>query len=260
MELAKGMIIPIEADNVLSPDVLYSDNCTGIYFQTEDEKFGRITFENLDAIKICRGEILPYADDWEVEQKLTWVYKVEKSKWLTERFNYENENYGSSYEFGGKLHEMLTDFSHYVFRFHDEFVEVISRGFWFEKSDNSLIKQSLQSGHPFLPLPEIEVQEFVTSGIKYKAIFNTISVEQLIENSKFCQQKLVEITIEFEGEYTVSRKLTIMQRQGNLVSVLRQSLGKPVFEKNGLAPFADIKALVENEISEIAKRRKQLRK
>ena len=63
MELAKGIIIPVVADFVLSPDVLYSDELTGIYFQTEDEQYGRITFENLDALKICRGEILPFPDN-----------------------------------------------------------------------------------------------------------------------------------------------------------------------------------------------------
>jgi hypothetical protein len=60
MELAKGIIAPVITDFVLSPDVFYGDELTGIYFQTQDEQFGRITFENLDALKICRGENLPF--------------------------------------------------------------------------------------------------------------------------------------------------------------------------------------------------------
>jgi hypothetical protein len=39
MELAKGLIIPVIADSVLSPDVYYGSELTGIHFQTEDEQF-----------------------------------------------------------------------------------------------------------------------------------------------------------------------------------------------------------------------------
>lgn len=75
MELAKGIIIPVIADFVLSPDVFYGDELTGIYFRTEDEQFGRITFENLDALKVCRGENLPFLSDWKEGQEFPWVYK-----------------------------------------------------------------------------------------------------------------------------------------------------------------------------------------
>ncbi len=115
MELVKRISIPVEADSVLSPDVYYGDKLTGIYFHTSDDQFGRITFNNLDAIKICRGEMMPYEYNWETHERGVWVFKIENSKWLTERFNYESDHYGSSYEFGGNVNEMLTGFSHYLF-------------------------------------------------------------------------------------------------------------------------------------------------
>jgi hypothetical protein len=260
MELAKGIVIPILADRVLSPDVYYGDELTGIYFQTEDDQFGRITFDNLDAIKVCRGENLPFPDNWEVGQKFPWVYKIEKSKWLKERFDYENENYGSSYEFVGNVNEMLTDFSHYIFKFHDQFVEVIARGFWFEKDTNSLFKKELKDGHPFLPLPETNVKIFEIAGIKYKAIFNPITTDNLIQNTQYCQQKLIEFAVEFEGTFSVSQALIIMQRQSKLVSLLTQFIGRVEFEKEGVATFEDIKPLIDKHIKEIAERRIQIRK
>ncbi|WP_293914533.1 MULTISPECIES: hypothetical protein [unclassified Sphingobacterium] len=150
MEVVKAIKVPVIADAVSSPDVYYGDGITGIYFETEDEQFGRITFHNLDAIKICRGELMPYKYNYENNgSAIIWIYKIENSQWLAERYKYENQHYCSSYEFGGNVNEMLTDFGHYLFLFHDEFVEIIARGFWFEKAENSLFKQPLQAGHPF---------------------------------------------------------------------------------------------------------------
>lgn len=260
MELAKGIVIPVLSDYVLTPDVYYGDGITGIYFQTSDDQFGRITFDTLDAIKICRGENLPFEDDWETGQEVTWVYKVENSNWLRERFTYENENYGSSYEFGGDVYEMLTDFSHYVFRFHDQFVEVIARGFWFEKNTDSLFKSELTNGHPFLPLPEINIKIFEIAGIKCKAIFNPVDTDKLIQDTKYCPQKLIEFSLEFERKYSVSQTLIIMQRSGRLVSELRQFIGRPEFRKEGVATFEEVKPVVDKFIKEVAERRKQMRK
>jgi len=260
MELAKRILIPVLADRVLSPDIYYGNELTGIYFQTEDDQFGRITFNNLDAIKVCRGENFPFENDWKEGQEVAWVYKVENSKWLRERFNYENENYGSSYEFGGNVNEMLTDFSHYVFKFHDEFVETIARGFWFEKDVNSLFKRELKDGHPFLPLPETNIKTFEVEGIKYKAIFNPLNKDTLIQDTKYFPQKLIEFAVEFEGTYSVSQTLIIMQRQGRLISVLTQFIGRPEFEKEGVATFEEIKPIIDKYIGEVAERKRQMRK
>jgi hypothetical protein len=260
MELAKGIVIAVLSDYVLTPDIYYGEDITGIYFQTSDDQFGRITFDNLDAIKICRGENLPFEDDWEVGQEVTWVYKVDNSKWLKERFNYENENYGSSYEFGGDVNEMLTDFSHYVFKFHDQFVEVIARGFWFEKDTNNLFKRELTSGHPFSPLPETNIKIFETAGIKYKAIFNPLDTDKLIQDTKYCSQKLIEFALELDGKYSVCQTLIIMQRNGKLISVLSQFIGRPEFRKEGVATFEEVKPIVDKYIGEVAERRRQMRK
>lgn len=43
-----------------------------------------------------------------------------------------------AYEWTGDVDEMLRDFSHYVFRFHDQFVEALSSGIWFETFEHSI--------------------------------------------------------------------------------------------------------------------------
>jgi hypothetical protein len=261
MEVATGIIIPVKPDYVLSPDVFYGDKLTGIYFETDDEQYGRITFDNLDAIKICRGENLPFTEaDQNEDQEIPWVYQIQNSKWLKGRFDYENRNYGDSYEFGGDVMEMLTDFSHYLFQFHDEFVEVIARGFWFEKDFESLFRKDFQKGHPLLPLSEVNTSTLCSFGITYKAIFNPISIEQLVENTRYCQQKLIEFALEHKGEFSVSQTLILKRRHGKLISLLRGVFGKPVFVKEGVAILEDVKPLLEEYISGVAARRKGLRK
>ena len=257
MEIAKGIIIPVVADFVLSPDVLYSDELTGIYFQTEDEQYGRITFENLDALKVCRGENLPYSDNWEEGQEYPWVYKVENSNWQKERFDYEKKNYGSSYEFGGNVNEMVTDFSHYVFKFHDQFLEAIARGFWFEQDEKSLFKRELQAGHPFLNLSDSNAEKFVSHNLTCQLRTNSKPQEKLITDAKFCSQKLIEFALELDGKAIVDNSLILSYRNGKLISSLRGYFGKPIVEFDGIARFDDAKPYIDKYMNEVYERRKE---
>ena len=260
MEIAKGIIIPVVADFVLSPDVFYGDELTGVYFQTEDEQYGRITFENLDALKVCRGENLPYSDNWEEGQEYPWVYKVENSNWQKERFDYEKKNYGSSYEFGGNVNEMVTDFSHYVFKFHDQFVEAIARGFWFEQDKTSLVKRELQAGHPFLNLPDSNMEKFVSNNLTCQVRTNSTPQEKLVSDAKFCSQKLIEFALELDGKASVDNSLILSYRNGKIISSLRGFFGKQIVEFDGIAKFDDTKLYIDKYMNEVYERRKAMQK
>jgi hypothetical protein len=257
-ELAKGIIIPVLSDYILSPEVLYADNeTTGIYFRTPDDQFGRITFNNLDAIKVCRGEYIPYSDDWTEDKDVPWVYSVANSTWLLERYAYENNYYGAAYEFGGNVNDMFTDFSHYVFRFHDQFVEVIARGFWFEQDTETLFKKPLMQGHPLLPLPQTKVTMHEASCIVYKVIYNTLPEIQLVENSFFCPQKLLEVEVDYKGNFSSFLTLVLTRRNGKVTSILRTLYGVQIFEAQKVTGFEDVKESIEKEITIVAERRKQ---
>ena len=242
----KEQIIPIQvpviADYVLSPIVIYNDDFTSINFETEDEAFGRITIQNLDAIKMCRGELPPYEDPTEMEDYIigTWVYKVENSKWLQERYRYEKKHYGQSYEWGNAVEEMLTDYAHYFFRFHDEFVEVIAKGFWYEKGDSSFVGQPLPKDHPFLSI-DSNISEMLTLGDKKYALkINPKATAALLDASSYCQQKLAELWHTDTNTDFQEGSLRIKKIKGELISFYQPTFGKAETIKKGLATIADL--------------------
>lgn len=260
MEVARRFLIPIKADGVLSPQVHYGDPMTSICFTTHDDKFGRITFENLDALKVSRGEEMPYENDpTEKQQSYWWVSKIENSKWLNERYQYEMKYYGTSYEFGGNVNEMLTDFSHYVFNFHDQFVEAIARGVWFEKDEQDLFATPLQAGHPFLPLSD--VTEIITAHTYTSQVrTNKKDREQLITDAAFCSQKMFEFALELEGRATVDHTVILAYRKGNLISSLRGYFGKEIAQFDGVVALDVVKPYIEKHIGEVYERRKKMGK
>ena len=195
-------------------------------------------------MKICRGEMFPYDYTWEKHKRGTWIFKVCNSPWLKERFEYEQKHYGRSYEFGGNVEEMLTDFTHYLFSFHDEFIEVIARGFWFEESKKSLLGKKLTKAHPFLPLPQKKIKYIVLHNKRYRVTFNPLPIETLIENTHLCEQKVFEVSHLFEGEYMKDQTLVIMRRNGKVMSILRGFFGRSCFEKKGIATFDEIQHLL----------------
>ena len=134
-QLAYGLEVPLSADAVDAPIVQYGGGITAIHFTTDDGRWGRVTFEELDSIKVSRGEYETYPPAPGEENSFHWVTTISNSMWLQERYEYEKRYYGSAYNFSGNVDEMLTDFSHYVFNFHDQFVEVLSAGIWFESDE-----------------------------------------------------------------------------------------------------------------------------
>lgn len=260
MELVKKIKIPVIADSVLSPDVYYGNNLTGIYFYTQDKNFGRITFSNLDAIRVCRGEMIPYEYDWSLHERGVWIFKIENSNWLSERYTYENIHYGDYYEFGGNVNNMLTDFNHYLFSFHDQYVEVIAKGFWFEKDNVPLFKKPLQANHPFLNLPSIEVVKFTSHNLTCQVIKSIKSNEEIIANAAYCPQKLMQFTLEIEDKASINHTLTLQYRTEKLISRLTGDFKRGVIEFNGIATFEDVKPYIEEHMLEIYLRRKKMGK
>jgi len=240
----KPIKIPLIRDNVLSPEVHYSpDLLHAIYIVTEDDTFGRITFESMDSIRICRGEYEPFKYKWSKNSDIDiWIYEIKNSSWKQERYLYEKKHYGKTYEFGGSVEEMLTDFKHYYFNFHDEFIEVIAKGFWFEMSDKPLFKQPLEKNHPFSPINSKKAKIEIFD--KYKIFYNTKSKKELIKNAHFCTQTLMEfrwLDSEFE---TTAYSYQVFYKEEVLYSKLSQSFGKDIFCTKGIVKFDDVKKAI----------------
>lgn len=260
MEIAKGLSIPIKPDPISRPEVYYGEPMTAICFSTDDDEYGRITFENLDAIKVSRGENLPFKNEKKEVQSYFWASKVENSNWLRDRYAYEKMNYEGSYEFGGNVKEMLTDFSHYIFKFHDEFVEAIARGFWFEKDTISLSNEPLQEGHPFLPIQLKKPDRIVAHNLTCEVVVNKEPIDVLISKAQFCSQKLIEFALDLEGNTTVDHTLILAYRNGKLISSLRGSLGQEEIAFERIATLQDVKPYIERFMGEVYERRRKMGK
>ena len=265
-EIVHRIKIPMVADNVLSPQVHYgsvhhNEPVTGIYFNTQDELYGRITFENFDSLKICRGEMLPIDYDWATHERGVWIFKVENSQWLLDRYEYEKKHYGSSYEFGGDVEEMKTHFNHYIFSFHDQFIEVIARGFWFEKSDKTLFGKPLQKGHPFSTISDNEYSTFEECNLKYRYWINETSKKKLINNAQFCTQTIMEFALELDDKVRVDHTLTLtLDKEGNVMTHLCGYFGNKQVTFPKIATIEDVKPYLKKYMKEVFERRIKMKK
>jgi hypothetical protein len=78
-----------------------------LLFHLEDDSIGRVTFEGLDSIRACRGELLPYERQDIPYTRGEWVYIIQGSGWLQERHRYELGHYETP---------LLDRYDHYLFR------------------------------------------------------------------------------------------------------------------------------------------------
>jgi hypothetical protein len=259
-QFARGMEVPFEPVTVLSPTVVYDEGPLELYclVDTEDGAVARITFEHPDSVKVCRGEFLPFPS--EDEPGRSFLHMVENSVWLRERHAYEAENYRGHYEWGGNVDEMLTDYHHYLLAFHDQFVEVIAKGIWFEQSSEPFQGNALPPDHPFADLPETATTErLVMDGITYQVRTNPKPLEEILWWARYCSQPLYHFALELDGSAKVVRRLDLREIQG-----LVHSLWRPSFHADeiieGLVSLQEAKALIEPYVREVSARRRVMNK
>ncbi len=110
---------------------------------------------------------------------------------------------------------MLEEYSHYVFSFHDQFVEAIAAGIWFEVDDALLSDRDLDTSHPLRGLAHLEVAEqFESSGITCFVRKNPLAVDEIERAARLCSQTLLEIGAELEGRSSTSWFLTRRVKNG----------------------------------------------
>ena len=250
MEKATGIFIPIENDYVERPTIIYSEELHSICFLTEDEKYGRITFEKLDSLRVARGEHLPYEYEWKEDEPYCWVYRIENSHWLMERYDYEKKYYGDAYEFGGNVDEMLTDFSHYVFKFHDEFIEIISRGFWFEKSETLLVNLPLSKNHPELKLDNRNCEIIKMKRRNCKVVKSESPIAKIEADSQFHRQRLFEFYEEkTEDDFSEIFTVYVFQRNRETHSCVSGFFGREIFVKKGVITLEEVMPFLKRVVS-----------
>lgn len=260
-QFAHGLEVPLEADLVDSPIVNFDDRLTCINFTTQDERWGRVTFEKLDSIKMSRGEYPPFPPAPRNENVFHWVTTVSNSAWLKERYEYEKKHYEDCYNFGGSVEEMLTDFSHYVFSFHDEFVEALAAGIWFESGDSMLGQRELPD-HPLRGLGHITSSErFEAHGITCLVRRNPLSAEELERRARLCSQTVFEVAAELDGRITgTDWFLTRRVRDGLGKSYLRDYFGNPAATYDHVPALSEVRPVIDKWLSEVRERRRRMGK
>ncbi len=254
--------VPYRADPVESPIVAYGDGPSRIEFLQDDEvSWGRVTFESLDSLRVCRGEFPPFDTSGVREQPWPWVFVLENSLWLTERHAYESDHYRDSYNFGGDVDEMLRDFRHFVFTFHDQFVEAIAAGIWLDSSSARLESTDLEPGHPLFGLPESATTErFIDSGITCQVRTNPRPLEDLVRDAQLCSQNLYEFAAELDGTASSSWTLRIRTRNGSAVGQLCQYFGNVVEEFQDIPTLDYIRPRIHEWLNEVSARRRDMGK
>lgn len=260
-QLARGLEVPLEADSVDSPIVQYGGEMTAIHFTTDDGRWGRVTFERLDSIKVSRGEYEPFPSAPGHGKTFHWVTTISNSAWLCERFEYEKRHYGNAYNFGGDVNKMLTDFSHYVFSFHDQFVEVLAAGIWFESDDEMLGGREPDPDHPLSGLKHVEpVERFEHAGITCQVRRNPLPMDEIQTRARLCSQPILEVAAELDGRTGTDWSLTHRVRDGVGITSLRGYFGHPASTFETVPDLQAIRPPINTWLEEVRERRKAMGK
>ena len=189
------------------------------------------------------------------------LLRVQDSPWLRERYDYEKKHYASAYGLGvgSSVEEMLTDFDHYLLKFHDEFVEVIAGGIWFELSDVPLAPGAWQPDHPRLGLgPEHVAESFTYKGVACEVRRSPHPLPVLREKALLCAQPMLAFALKLDGDMAwVAFTLTLREHRGRTTCVWRDSLGAEKRRFDGVPSPEELRASFTAYLDGVVARRQQ---
>jgi hypothetical protein len=260
---AQALTVPLAADPVAPPRLVYGSlglaSASGrdeaypaVYFEISGGSLGRITFEGLDAVKAARGELLPYGT---ASPRIPgdWVFTVAESPWLAERHRYEMQLYSTP---------LLETHLHYVFQFHDEFVEAIARGIWLDTADPSR-PFDRPTQHPLAPLPDSLPGErhLSPSGIEWELRRSPITDSELANRSHLCSQRVWQLNLILDGRSSEGASIWLRTRNGRTTSrLIRPWPPGELGSHEGPAQPHDFTEAWEECLAAIAKRRRAMRR
>jgi hypothetical protein len=256
MPLRDPTLMPLKtgfrADSVASPIVRYGEEGGALYALLSDEEtWACVTFEGFDAIRVCRGEYTPYETDESCPMD-EWVFEVQNSPWLEERHRYESDHYKTP---------LLDDYYHYLFSFHDEFVELISQGIWIEKVGPHPVNPD-STDHPFGDLPLTSPRQHGEAfGIQFQLWQNPKPIDELVSASRLCSQKLFTYYLILDGETRPSYSILLRDGRRGLESRMEGGLFYPSQGRvRGVATASDFEKHWQDYLKTVRARRKEMGK
>jgi len=253
--------VPHVADPVLPPRLVYGElplssrdgdrPPTALYYeraQGEGGGLGRVTFEELDAVRAARGERPPY--DLRRETAGEWVFSMGDSPWLRERHEYETRHYDTP---------LLDAYQHYVFLFHDQFVEAIAQGIWFDTPDPSA-PMAPPAGHPLDALPDTLPAEThrSPSGIEWELRRSPDPAADLLRWSELCSQHLYQFNLVLDGRSSPAASVWLRSVHGVSRCRMTRPWAGEMARRDGLVQPEDFFEPWEGYVGEVAARRRQM--
>lgn len=261
---AVPVAVPLRADPVLPPRLTYGrlplsadEGDIGlpgaIYFPLADQDggLGRVTFEGLDAIRGARGELHPY-EVTATDIGASWVYEVTDSLWLAERHDYEMRHYQTP---------LVSSYDHYLFTFHDEFIEAIAKGIWLDQPTAGHPMRRPEQ-HPLAEFPlSLAAESHVSrSGIHWELRRNPRSAEDLVRASTLCSQRLYQFNAILDGQSAPGAGVFLRTRRGKTRSQMTRTWVGVVAERDGFADAGEFFAPWEEHLADVAQRRRAMGK
>ncbi len=212
---------------------------------------GRVTFEGLDSVRACRGEHLPYEHAVPFTRG-NWVYQVSDSPWMTDRHAYEFDHYQTP---------LTGSYRHYLFKFHDEFIEAIAQGIWLDRPDPTAPLR-LPNDHP---LARLELQTAAEnrqspSGLSWELRRSPKEHSALIEDSKLCSQRLYQFNLVLDGTSSESASVWLRTVDGRTTCRMTRAWVGEVANHDGLASAEHFFDVWEQYVGEVAARRRAMNK
>lgn len=257
---ARALQVPVTADSVAPPRLVYGglqlipctdedDGYAAVYFPVAGSgALGRVTFEGLDAVRGARGEMPPY-DLTSPRVPGDWVFTVESSPWLAERHHYEMQFYSTP---------LLQTHQHYVFWFHDEFVEAIAEGIWLDLADPAR-PWARPARHPLATLDPALPAQLTRSaaGIDWELRRAPVCDDDLIRDSALCSQRLYQLDLVLDGHSREAASIWLRTRNDQLTSrLIRPWPGGELARQDGIAHPRDFTQPWEAYLEGVAERRR----
>lgn len=132
-------------------------------------------------------------------------------------------------------------------------------GIWIEATGNA-ISDTITPEHPLMPIStHLPAESFKVGRIQCEVRVNPLPLQQLIEGSKHCSQKLFQFYLLLDGTRRESYWASLRTRNGKTVSQLQCNWPHKVrVTIEGVAKVQDMLPAWSSYVEDVAERRKEM--
>lgn len=142
------------------------------------------------------------------------------------------------YEFAHYQTPLLGSYQHYLFSFHDEFVEAIAQGIWLDQPEHPTAPPT---DHPLAEFPQsVAAESYLSrSGRRWELRRTMRDAQDLLLASNLCSQRLYQFNIVLEDRSSPGAGVFLRTRQGVTRTRMARDWVGVVAERDSLADVTD---------------------